>query len=219
MREVVVGLWVGCTMIVLCGVLLALFADDVNVTGHIGSYALLRTTLALVVLGIGAMAEEAAFRGYPFQRLVEAAGPIVAIVVVQIGFGLVHADNPHVSRWAVANTALFGVLLAIAYLRSRSLWLPWGIHFGWNAMLSVGLGLPMSGLTEFGTLWHTRVRGAEWVTGGYYGIEGGAVGTAVIVLAVPGVWWLAGRVRRSGEREAGRPDTAQDDMHGEFLAP
>ena len=208
-REIVVGLWVGGAMIVVCGVLLAICADDVNVTGHIGSYALLRTALALIVLGVGAMAEEAAFRGYPFQRLVEAAGPIVAIVVVQIGFGLVHGGNPHVSRWAVANTALFGVLLAIAYLRSRSLWLPWGIHFGWNGMLAVVLGLPMSGLTEFATLWHTRVRGPAWMTGGNYGIEGGALATAAICLAMPGVWWLAGKIRRSGNPVIGESENRE----------
>jgi uncharacterized protein len=196
-REIVVGLWIGCAMVVACGLVLLVWADDFSIEGHIGRYGLLRTALALAVLGMGAMAEEAAFRGYPFQRLVEAAGPVVAIIVIQIGFGFVHSDNPHVSRWGLANTALFGVLLALAYLRSRSLWLPWGIHFAWNTTLAIGFGLPMSGLVSFATLWHTRVRGPQWMTGGNYGIEGGALGTVVITLAIPAVWWLAGRIRRS----------------------
>ena len=205
-REVIVGLWVGVSMVVVCGVVLFIFSEVQLVSDVVGIRMLFRTALALTVLSVGAMAEEAAFRGYPFQRLVEAAGPIVAIVVLQIGFGFIHGGNPHVSRWAIANTALFGVLLAIAYLRSRSLWLTWSIHFGWNAMLSVGLGLPMSGLTAFGTLWHTRVRGPEWMTGGNYGIEGGVLGTSVIALAIPAVWWLAGRIGKSGNRVIGQSE-------------
>ena len=169
---------------------------------------MLRAGLALSVLALGAMAEEAAFRGYPFQRLTEAAGPFVAIAVIQVGFGLIHSDNPNVSRWGIANTALFGVLLAVAYLRSRSLWLPWGIHFGWNATLAVGLGLPLSGLTIFASVLHTRVSGPQWITGGDYGIEGGALTTAAIVAMSPLVWWVAARIGTSGSREIGQTKTA-----------
>jgi uncharacterized protein len=205
-RQIVAGVGIGCTMALACAAVLMAWADDVSVRRHIGSYALLRAVLALTVLALGAMAEEAAFRGYPFQRLVEAAGPIVAIVVIQICFGLVHRDNPNVSRWGLANTVLFGVLLALAYLRSRSLWLPWGIHFGWNAMLAVGLGLPMSGLTLFAALWHTRVRGPHWMTGGAYGIEGGALATVAISLAVPAVWWAGRKIGESGNLVIGESE-------------
>lgn len=207
MRQIAAGIGIGFVVALACAAVLLVWADDVSVHGHIGGNSLLRAGLALAVLALGAMAEEAAFRGYPFQRLVEAAGPVVAIVVIQVCFGLVHGDNPHVSRWAVANTALFGVLLALAYLRSRSLWLSWGIHFGWNAMLAIGLGLPMSGLTLFAALWHTRVRGPQWMTGGAYGIEGGALATAAIGLAIPGVWWAAGKlIGKSGNREIGQSE-------------
>jgi hypothetical protein len=64
-------------------------------------------------------------------------------------------------------------------------------------MLAVGLGLPLSGLTLFAALWHTRVRGPEWMTGGNYGIEGGGLTTGAIALAMPAVWWMAGRIRKS----------------------
>ena len=215
-RRLAAGIGIGCAMALACAAVLMIWADDVSVRGHIGSYALLRTALALAVLALGAMAEEAAFRGYPFQRLVDAAGPVVAIIVMQICFGLVHRDNPNVSRWAIANTVLFGVLLALAYLRSRSLWLPWGIHFGWNAMLAVGLGLPMSGLTLFAALWHTRVRGPQWMTGGAYGIEGGALATAAILAATPAVWWIAGTIGQSGKRLIGESETRSN---GELESP
>ena len=207
LRQVLAGLGIGVVMVLGCAAVLVVWADDVTLSGHLGSMTMLRAGLALTVLALGAMAEEAAFRGYPFQRLTDAAGPIVAIVVIQIGFGLIHSDNPNVSRWGIANTALFGVLLAVAYLRSRSLWLPWGMHFGWNAMLAVGLGLPLSGLTVFASVLHTRVRGPEWMTGGSYGIEGGALTTVAIIAMSPVVWWLGGRIRHSGSRVIGHSQT------------
>lgn len=204
--QMAAGAGIGIVMALACATVLMASSEDVSVRGHIGSYALIRTALALAVLSLGAMSEEAAFRGYPFQRLTDAAGPVVAITVVQVGFGLIHGKNPGVSPWALANTALFGVLLALAYLRSRSLWLPWGIHFGWNAMLAIGLGLPLSGLTIFATLWHTHVRGPRWMTGGPYGIEAGGLTTAAILLAVPLVWWAGAKIGESGTRGGGQSE-------------
>ena len=69
-----------------------------------------------------------------------------------------------------------GVLLAAAYLRSRALWLPWGIHLAWNAVLGVGFGLPVSGLTQFAVVVQGTAQGPEWLTGGGYGLEASVVG-------------------------------------------
>ena len=44
----------------------------------------------------GSLAEELMFRGYPFQRLVEAIGAGGAILVFSVLFGLVHLMNPGV---------------------------------------------------------------------------------------------------------------------------
>ena len=218
LRQIVIGLGIGTFMVLGCAVVLMIWADDVRISGHLGSATMVRAGFALAVLALGAMAEEAAFRGYPFQRLAETAGPVVAIAVIQVGFGLVHSDNPNVSRWGIANTALFGVLLALAYLRSRSLWLPWGIHFGWNAMLAVGLGLPMSGLTVFASVLHTHVRGPRWLTGGDYGIEGGALVTGLIVAMSPFVWWLAGKIGKRGVQSTSRPHASETGLSGTQMA-
>lgn len=148
----------------------------------------------IFILTTGAMTEELIFRGYPFQKLVEAVGPLAAILVMSALFGLAHLDNPHSSFWAVTNTILVGILLSLAYLRTRSLWLPWGIHFGWNAALGLGFGLPVSGLTEFAVSVHGRATGPIWLTGGDYGIEGGALGTLAITIGFVPLLWLTRRV-------------------------
>jgi hypothetical protein len=132
---------------------------------------------------VAAMNEEVAFRGYPFQRLVEGIGPVGGIVVLSVLFGALHLGNPHVSLWGFLNTIEVGALLAVAYLRTRSLWMPWGIHFGWNFTLGLGFGLPVSGLNDFAVAVQGSAEGPAWLTGGSYGIEASLTGSVVILLA------------------------------------
>ena len=133
--------------------------------------------VAVMILGVAyitavaAMNEEAAFRGYPFQRLVEGIGPVGGIVLLSVLFGALHLGNPHVSLWGLLNTIEIGAFLAVAYLRTRSLWMPWGIHFGWNFTLGVVFGLPVSGLNDFAIAVQGTAEGPLWLTGGSYGIE------------------------------------------------
>jgi len=91
------------------------------------------------------------------------------------------------------NTIFVGVLLAIAYLRVRNLWLPWGIHFAWNTTLGVIFGLPVSGLNEFSVLVHGKAAGPVWLTGGAYGIEGGLAGTLGILAGFVPLLWITRR--------------------------
>jgi hypothetical protein len=93
----------------------------------------------------------------------------------------------------VLNTVLIGVVLAIAYLRTRALWLPWGLHFGWNASLGLLFGLPVSGLRMFNVVDRTSVSGSRWLTGGSYGPEASVPGTVAVIvgLVVVSLWPLA----------------------------
>jgi membrane protease YdiL (CAAX protease family) len=193
-RQIVGGIAFGGLLVGLC-VAVILATSTVAIHTSFNARALLHAALAFYVLGVAAMAEETAFRGYPFQRLVEAIGPVAAVILAAVGFGLIHGYNPEVSRLAIANTVLFGVLLAVAYLRSGALWLPWGIHFGWNAALGLGFGLPLSGVKLFASVVRMNPVGPTWITGGGYGIEGGGLATAVIALAIPAVYWGAARVK------------------------
>ena len=72
----------------------------------------------------------------------------------------------------------------VAYLRTRALWLPWGIHFGWNATLGLLLGLPVSGIRSFNLWIYTQPYGPKWLTGDFYGIEAAATGTAAILFGL-----------------------------------
>ena len=141
-------------------------------------HTLPRIGAVLLVLLLGALAEELMFRGYPFQHLEQGIGAIGAIAVFSVMFGAVHLANPGASLWGLINTILIGVLLSISYLRTRALWLPWGIHFGWNFALGFLFGLPVSGLRLFNVMVRTTASGPNWITGGSYGLEGSATAVA-----------------------------------------
>src|SRR5919108_3271389 len=140
------------------------------------------------VFAVAALAEEAVFRGYPFQVLVRIAGAPVAVIVSSVGFAAVHRNNPEVSVFALVNIFLAGVVFALAFLRTLSLWFVTTLHLGWNWAMATLFDLPVSGIQQFDTpLYEPTVRGPVWFTGGEFGPEGGVVGTigfAVTLVAV-----------------------------------
>jgi membrane protease YdiL (CAAX protease family) len=150
---------------------------------------------ALVVYVLLAAAEEVMFRGYPLQTLMRSLPFAVALLPSSLIFAYVHTDNPNVPRGYLfalmaLNTALAGVWLCVAYFRTRSLWLPLGLHWSWNWAMGSVLGLPVSGITSLtrAPLLRAADAGPAWLTGGAYGIEGGAACTLALVVATVFVW-------------------------------
>jgi uncharacterized protein len=140
--------------------------------------------LNLLTLAVAALAEEAAFRGYPFRRLIEAIGPTGATIVLSLLFGIAHLFNPGATGASTLVTVLAGLLLSLAWLRTHGLWLGWGFHFAWNASIAILFGLPISGITDFASVVQTRTFGQFWLTGGDYGPEGAAFTVIVLLLGI-----------------------------------
>jgi uncharacterized protein len=134
-----------------------------------------------VLMG-AALNEELIFRGFPLQLLIEAIGEWPAIIAISILFGAMHLNNPNASILGTLNTIVAGILLSLAYVRRRSLWMPYGIHVGWNVGLGFVFGFPLSGV-DLPSLWTTGTAGSETILGGGYGPEGGLLGTFVFAAA------------------------------------
>ena len=137
-----------------------------------------------VLLFVAALAEEAMFRGYGLQTLTRAKLAWLGVLLTSVPFALVHLSNPNVVPGVTfANTALAGIWLAAAYLRTRSLWLPLGVHWAWNWALGWFFGLPISGINLVSNpLLQSQDYGPNWLTGGSYGIEGGVACTLALIL-------------------------------------
>lgn len=147
--------------------------------------------MSAVVFIFAALAEEALFRGYPLQTLTRAKLAWLAVLLTSVPFAAVHLQNPNVVKgFTFINTALAGVWLAAAYLRTRSLWLPLGVHWAWNWALGSLFGLPVSGITTIAPnpLFHGTDLGPPWLTGGSYGIEGGLACTIALTISTVFIW-------------------------------
>jgi len=140
--------------------------------------------LNLVTLAVAAIAEEVAFRGYSYRRLIEAIGPVAATTVMSLLFGLGHVLNPGATWASTLVTILAGVLLSVAWLRTHGLWLGWGLHFAWNASMGILFGLPISGINDFASIVQTRAFGRLWLTGGDYGPEGAGITVIVLLIGI-----------------------------------
>ena len=172
----------------LAGLMVATLVAGCLIFGHINlrwsgrqfPASTILATFALLLLA--AATEELVFRGFPLQILAEAMGPWPAVVAMSVLFGAMHRGNPGASLQSTINTVVAGMLLSLAYLRSRSLWLSYGIHLGWNLGLGFVLGFPLSGL-HLASLWTINITGSNAILGGAYGPEGGWLGTFIFATA------------------------------------
>lgn len=204
LREFGTGSAVGWGLLLLT-IIPSVFIGGLGVSVSTGGRQWFLLVLDLLVLAIAALCEETIFRGYPFQRLMDAISTTLGTVLISICFVVVHyqPDMPHA---AVFSLFLLSLILCIAYLRTRALWLPWGLHFAWNAATGPLFGLPVSGYSGFAGGFSPVVQsvplGPDGLTGGEYGPEGSAV--AVLVLCVG--MWLIVRVTRGYAADFGYPE-------------
>lgn len=163
------------------------------------------TTLgaSCVLFTVGAASEETLFRGYILQTFARANLAWFAVFLTAVFFGTAHLQNPNVSWISTLNTMLAGILFGVAYLKTRTLWFPFGLHLMWNWVQGAFLGIPVSGLGKLAPapLFQAIDAGPIWLTGGRYGIEGGFSGTIALIITILAVW-LAPFLKATGEMSA-----------------
>lgn len=145
-----------------------------------------------LVFFVGAASEETLFRGYLLQTFVRSKIAWVGIALTALLFAFAHNSNPNISGIAWLNTFIAGIWFAAAYLKTRDLWFPFGIHLAWNWLQGPIFGINVSGIGEFSPdpLMRAHDLGPEWITGGAYGIEGGVACTFALVLSLLLIYFL-----------------------------
>jgi hypothetical protein len=170
-----------------------------------------------VLLALGAMGEELMMRGYGFQILLAACGPWATIIPVGVVFAWLHTGNPNATWLGIANTAGFGILFGYAFVRSRDLWLPAGLHFGWNLTLPL-FGVNISGLrmkmTGHDMVWSA---GNLW-SGGEYGPEASVLTSVMMIVLAVYLWKAPIRRQVSPLTDPGLTDPGTRDVGPESSA-
>jgi CAAX protease family protein len=151
--------------------------------------------LALLLVGF---AEEVRNRGILFRLLEQNLGTWGALALSAVAFGFGHWKNPGATVWSSLAIAFEGgVLLAALYAATRSLWLPIGVHWGWNLLEGPVWGAAVSG-NSVGVLARGAFTGPSWLTGGAFGPEAGL--PALVLGGVAGAVAVVWMVRRGEVR-------------------
>jgi hypothetical protein len=130
-----------------------------------------------------AVGEEIVVRGVVFRLFEESFGTLIGLLISGALFGLLHSFNHGASIVSTAAIALeAGIFLAAAYAATRSLWLPIGLHFGWNFAEGGLFGAAVSGGAHKGLFASTFTGDVQW-TGGAFGPEASVVAVGVSLVA------------------------------------
>jgi membrane protease YdiL (CAAX protease family) len=156
---------------------IGLFAAVILNIAFLGDYHAGRGSFggAVALFGFSAAAavtEELIFRGILFRIVEGRFGTWLALIFTSVLFGLSHLFNPHATLWgAIAIAIEAGGMLAAAYAATRTLWLPIGLHFGWNLAEGAIFGTQVSGSNTPVGLLHGTVSGSSLIGGGEFGPE------------------------------------------------
>ena len=147
------------------------------------------TLLSVVTLAVITLAEEVALRGYALRRLSAAIGPSLAAIATSLIFAaaLLWMEPPPNLVTAFLDCFLFGLLLAMAYLRTHALWTGWGAHFAYRATMALVFGLPIAGHTQLPSVVEGYASGPRWLSGGAFGADAALFTAMALILATA---WL-----------------------------
>jgi len=178
----------------------ALFSATIGVLAALGLYTVQgwrdpAVMIAPLAMSVGAaVIEELLFRGVIFRIIEASLGTWIALVISAALFGLVHLGNPNATWLAAAAISLeAGIMLAAAYVLTRRLWLPIGIHAAWNFTQGGLFSVAVSGGKTDGLLVAT-LGGPSWLSGGEFGAEASVV--AMLLCTALGAWLLVLAARR-----------------------
>jgi membrane protease YdiL (CAAX protease family) len=198
------------------GIGLALFSVIVAVAAALKVYRIVGIgdadflLIAVITNGLfPAVSEELLYRGIIFRWFEEFAGTWAALLISSVLFGAAHFQNPNASVLAAVGVALEGgLLLGGAYMLTRRLWLPMGIHASWNLTQGGVFDIPISGNDAHGLV-EAELQGPAVLSGGGFGLEASLIAIVISTLfalhlirravragQVVQPWWVRGGYRK-----------------------
>jgi membrane protease YdiL (CAAX protease family) len=144
--------------------------------------------MMLILFILVGWTEEFLFRGYQMQNLADGLNLTWGVCISSVMFAAFHLANPNMSWNAVVGLVAAGFFLAFGYVRTRQLWLPIGLHIGWNFFEGSIFGYPVSGLNDPILLIRQTVQGPKLLTGGAFGPEAGIIILPVLSLGALAIY-------------------------------
>ena len=182
------GFLIGALMFAGSVGILALFGSvsfeqgDPSKQGLAAVAGVMLVLIGWVILG---GAEAVLIRGWALPVIGARYKPWLGLLISSLIFALLHGLNPGLSAIALVNLALFGVFAGLYAMREGSMWGISALHSVWNWVQGNFFGFQVSGTdAEGGTLINLMETGADWLTGGEFGPEGGLAVTVILVVGI-----------------------------------
>lgn len=181
-KEFFIGLGIGAALMILPALTLTVFG---YVHWQLNTFSFFSIIPGIALMASVAFAEELLFRGFIFQRLIDAFGKWPAQLLLGGLFLLTHLNNPGMTGFtsflASINIFIASLLFGMAYLKTKSLALPIGLHFMANLTQGVILGFGVSGENSTSLFKPIFSNSPNWLTGGMFGLEASIFGLLVLV--------------------------------------
>jgi uncharacterized protein len=183
LRNLFFGLILGTVLMAIPALLLTLFGF---INWQLNTFAFSIMVSGFSTMLLVALTEELFFRGFIFQRLIQGLGQWPAQLIIAFLFLLTHLNNDGmtgtVKIFASINIFIASLLFGLAYIKTKSLAMPIGMHFMANFMQGPILGFGVSGSQEPSFCNPAIIDAPIWLTGGNFGIEASAFGLLILVL-------------------------------------
>ena len=173
--------------------------------GGIGTFELNELSLEPILFILGLFpfwllqggTEEVATRGWLLTRIAARTNLPLAIGISSSLFGILHLGNSGVTFTSLLNIVLDGVLAALLFIYTDSIWLVVAQHGTWNYVQGNLLGFQVSGTGADASIFSfTMGSGPDWLTGGAFGAEGSIITTLVLLVSLVIVYRLGERRER-----------------------
>lgn len=185
MKKLFSGFLIGAALMLIPASILYLFGWINWKINPLDFNALLSVTLMFA--GV-ALAEEFLFRGFIFQRLMDSIGIWQAQFLIAAYFLLTHINNPgmtgSIKVLAGINIFLASILFGLAFIKTKSLSMPIGLHFMANWVQGSLLGFGVSGTEQSGIFQPVFKDTPVWLTGGSFGLEASVPGLITVVITI-----------------------------------
>ncbi len=155
------------------------------------------TLIFFVIFLLVGWNEELLSRGYHLQTIASGLNLFWAVILSSAFFGLLHLNSPHATWVSTTGIFLAGLFQAYGYIRTKQLWLPIGLHLGWNFCEGVVFGFPVSGLDIY-ALTRIRVSGPALWTGGEFGPEAGLIILPALIVGCALIHWFTRKRKSAG---------------------
>lgn len=158
--------------------------------------------LHLVLFTAVGFFEEFLFRGYTQFTLADGIGFWPAALILSLGFGAIHLNNPGEGLVGAASVVLVGLFFAFTLYRTGNLWYAVGLHASFDWGETYLFSVPNSGTFMQGHLSNSILHGPKWLTGGTVGPEGSVFCFLTMGLQFLVVIWLFPKKTSASEAAA-----------------